>query len=102
DVTPQRFSDRNDAGQCLAELLAQHRPHDGTVVLALPRGGLRQPLNGVQSPPGGPGIKQVTPSHRSGKSRTLRRRAVAPHGSDARLCMFDVPVNVLCFNLSAF
>ena len=40
DVTPQRFTDRNDAGQRLAELLAQHRPHAGTVVLALPRGGL--------------------------------------------------------------
>ena len=40
DVTPQRFVDRDDAGQRLAELLAQHPPQAGTVVLALPRGGL--------------------------------------------------------------
>lgn len=40
DATPQCFADRQQAGQRLAELLAQPAPEAGTVVLALARGGL--------------------------------------------------------------
>jgi putative phosphoribosyl transferase len=40
DPSPQRFADRNDAGQRLAELLAQHPPPPDAVVLPLPRGGI--------------------------------------------------------------
>lgn len=38
--TPQRFADRTDAGNQLAELVAQQLVRPDTVVLALPRGGL--------------------------------------------------------------